>query len=278
MGNFVGSDNLPVTMIAPIYAEFMTNGVVEVIANGNPDEAGPGLSEIACSLLGDVNLRELRRAKVIGVELDGKFAFREGFFIELSGVHGPEGDAFDVGTIKSTRNVLVADRTFQGFDPGRGILVSKRLDENRGLGEFGFFDFEFAETKARDGLRRFTFPNSDILIAVVGIADECARGGHLHAFGNAERHVIGSIFTETGGDIVGIPVLAGDGEIIVATFVRDSILARVGGGEGELIASGKRFGKNDGEIGVVIFVFLDVGEALSVGAGNGFHAKGGKER
>ena len=182
VGDFVGSNDFPVAAISPIESEFVADGVVKVIADGNPDETGPGLPEIAGGLLGDVDLGELRRAEVIGVKLDGEFGFGEGFFVETGGAHVAESD----GSV-ALAGQIAGNTLLEGLNPGRRIFVGERLDEHRRLGELCFFHFEAAEAETCDGLRILTFPDGDILIAVIGITNERAGGGEFQTFGNAER-------------------------------------------------------------------------------------------
>src|SRR6266566_3427193 len=51
MRHFVGRNHFPVAAVAPIDAKLVANRRVEVIANGNPDQSGPGLTEAAGGLL-----------------------------------------------------------------------------------------------------------------------------------------------------------------------------------------------------------------------------------
>ena len=260
VGHFVGSDDFPVAAISPIESEFMANGIVKVIADGNPDETGPGLPEIAGSLLSDVDLGELRRAEVIGVKLDGEFGFGEGFLVETGGAHVAESD----GSV-ALAGQIAGDTLLEGLNPRGRIFVGEGLDQHRRLGELCFFHFEAAEAETSDGLRILTFPDRDVLIAVIGITNERAGSGEFQTFGNAERQIVGGVFTEAARSGIGIPVLTSDGEIIVAAFVGNGFLARVVGGEGEFFAGGERLGENDGEVRVIVFVFLNEGEGLAIG-------------
>src|SRR5882724_7479969 len=124
----------------------------------------------------------------------------------------------------------------QGIDPVRRFFVRKRLDLYFGLGELRFLDPELSKIESGNRLRSFTLPDTDILSALVGIADARARSSHLHAFRNPEGHVVGGILTESGAHVVGIPVLTRNGEIIAAALVDYCFLAAVGRCHGELFA------------------------------------------
>ena len=59
--------------------------------------------------------------------------------------------------------------------------------------------------------------------------------------------------------MIGIPIVTRDREIVAAALVHHGLFAAVRCGDRELLASSQRLRENYGEVGVVIFVFLDEG-------------------
>ena len=70
MRHFVRRHHLPVAAVAPIEPQLMSNGGVEVVADGNPYQLRPGLPEIASRLLRDLHVLEQRWPEIFGVQLD----------------------------------------------------------------------------------------------------------------------------------------------------------------------------------------------------------------
>ena len=160
-------DDLPVTAVAPVHAELVAHRRVEVIADGNPDKAGPGLPEVACRLLGELQVREHRWPKVVGVKLLRELALGKSLFVQRRRAHRAQSHSCD-GALAGQG---VACRLLQRLNPVGRLLVRERLNEHLRLGQFRFFHFESAKAEAGDSLWSLALPHADVLPTLVGFAD-----------------------------------------------------------------------------------------------------------
>ena len=82
--HFVRRDHVPIGGLGEVAeAEKMLLGFVEETADGQVDEHGPALAVVAGRLLGERDVREGKRAEVLGVDLRGHLSLAE-----LVGQHG----------------------------------------------------------------------------------------------------------------------------------------------------------------------------------------------
>ena len=82
MCDFMRGDYFPVSAITPVQTQCMAHCGVEVIADRDPHQFRPRLSEVARRLLRDLHVFEQGRAEIVAVELYGQFAFRQRFLIQ----------------------------------------------------------------------------------------------------------------------------------------------------------------------------------------------------
>ena len=85
--DFVGSNYFPIPAVTPVHPELMAHSRIEVVADRNPYQFGPGLAEVARRLLRELKVFERSWSKIVRVELYCELRFGESFLVETGGAH-----------------------------------------------------------------------------------------------------------------------------------------------------------------------------------------------